>query len=97
VLVKNQLGQYRHRIEDADFLNTSKSLDVVTSDLQGEIMKTRMQPIETVIGKFQRVVRDIARDMGKKIDLTLEGSETELDKSLLEAIKDPLTHIVSPA
>jgi two-component system chemotaxis sensor kinase CheA len=94
VLVKNQLGQYRHRIEDTDFLNTSKSLDVVTSDLQGEIMKTRMQPIETVVGKFQRVVRDIARDLGKRIDLTLEGSETELDKSLLEAIKDPLTHIV---
>jgi two-component system chemotaxis sensor kinase CheA len=94
VLVRNQLNQHRHRIEDTDFLNTSKSLDVVTSDLQGEIMKTRMQPIDSVVGKFQRVVRDIARDLGKKIDLTLEGSDTELDKSLLEAIKDPLTHIV---
>ncbi len=54
VLVRNQLVQYRNKIDDADFLSTSKSLDVVTSDLQGEIMKTRMQPIETVIGKFQR-------------------------------------------
>lgn len=94
VLVRNQLLQFRHKIDSADFQNTSKSLDVVTSDLQGEIMKTRMQPIETVVGKFQRVVRDISRDLGKKIDLTLEGSETELDKSMLEAIKDPLTHIV---
>lgn len=94
VLVKNQLSQFRQRIDEPDFLNASQSLDVVTSDLQGEIMKTRMQPIETVVGKFQRVVRDIARDLGKKIDLTIEGGETELDKSLLEAIKDPLTHIV---
>lgn len=94
VLIRNQLVQHRYKNEDPDFLNTSKSLDVVTSDLQGEIMKTRMQPIETVVGKFQRVVRDIARDLGKQIDLTLEGAETELDRSLLEAIKDPLTHIV---
>jgi len=94
VLVRNQLMQHRTKTEDNEFLSASKSLDVVTSDLQSEIMKTRMQPIETVVGKFQRMVRDIARDLGKKIDLTLEGSETELDKSLLEAIKDPLTHIV---
>jgi len=94
VLVRNQLLQHRTKNEDTDFLNTSKSLDVVTSDLQSEVMKTRMQPIESVVGKFQRVVRDIARDLNKKIDLTLEGSDTELDKSLLESIKDPLTHIV---
>lgn len=94
VLVRNQLLQYRSTNENAEFLNTAKSLDVVTSDLQSEVMKTRMQPIESVVGKFQRVVRDIARDLNKKIDLTLEGSETELDKSLLESVKDPLTHIV---
>ena len=94
VLVRNQLLQFRHKVDNADFQNTSKSLDVVTSELQGEVMKTRMQPVETVVGKFQRVVRDIAREMNKKIDLTLEGIDTELDKSMLEAIKDPLTHIV---
>ena len=94
VLVRNQVLQHRNRIDDTDFLNASKSLDVVTSDLQSEVMKTRMQPIETVVGKFNRVVRDISKDLGKRIDLTLEGAETELDKSLLEAIKDPLTHIL---
>jgi two-component system chemotaxis sensor kinase CheA len=97
VLVRNQLVQYRSTVEDIDFLAASKSLDVVTSELQGEVMKTRMQPIETVVGKFSRMVRDIAKELGKKIDLTLEGSETELDKSLLEAVKDPLTHIVRNA
>ncbi len=94
VLVRNQLIQYRTKIEDPDFLATSKTLDGVTSDLQGEVMKTRMQPIDAVVGKFNRMVRDIARDLNKKIDLTLEDSDTELDKGLLEAVKDPLTHIV---
>ena len=94
VLIRNQFLQQRNRSEDLEFLATSKSLDVVTSELRGEVMKTRMQPIETVVGKFQRLVRDIAKDLNKRIDLTLEGSETELDKSLLEAVKDPLTHIV---
>lgn len=94
VLVRNQFLQYRDKNEVAEFLGMSKSLDVVTSELQSEVMKTRMQPIGNVVSKFQRVVRDISRDLGKKIDLTLEGSETELDKTLLEAIKDPLTHLV---
>ncbi len=94
VLVRNQLLQHRNKTEDPEFLATSKSLDVVTSELQGEVMKTRMQPIDTVVGKFQRLVRDISKDLAKRIDLTLEGADTELDKSLLEAIKDPLTHIV---
>lgn len=94
VLVRNQFLQYRNKNEVAEFLAMSKNLDVVTSELQSEVMKTRMQPIGNVVSKFQRVVRDISRDLGKKIDLTLEGTETELDKTLLEAIKDPLTHLV---
>ncbi len=94
VLVRNQFLQYRNKNEVAEFLGMSKNLDVVTSELQSEVMKTRMQPIGNVVTKFQRVVRDISRDLGKKIDLTLEGVETELDKTLLEAIKDPLTHLV---
>jgi two-component system, chemotaxis family, sensor kinase CheA len=95
VLVRNQFLQYRNKNEVAEFLGMSKNLDVVTSELQSEVMKTRMQPIGNVVTKFQRVVRDISRDLGKKIDLTLEGVETELDKTLLEAIKDPLTHSLS--
>ena len=75
----------------------AQSLSVVTTELQNEVMLTRMQPIGVVVNKFQRVVRDLARDLNKKIDLTLQGAETELDKTLLEAIKDPLTHIVRNA
>ncbi len=94
VLVRNQVLQYSNRGEDLEFLNLSQRLDVVTSDLQDQVMKTRMQPIGNVLTKFQRLIRDLARDMGKKIDLTVQGKDTELDKTLLEAIKDPLTHIV---
>ena len=94
VLVRNQVLQYSNQNDDLEFLNLSQRLDQVTSELQGEVMKTRMQPIGNVLSKFQRVVRDLSRDLGKKIELSLHGVETELDKTLLEAIKDPLTHIV---
>lgn len=94
VLVRNQVLQYSNQRDDLEFLNLSQRLDIVTSELQGEVMKTRMQPIGNILSKFQRVVRDLARDLGKKIELNLVGVETELDKTLLEAIKDPLTHIV---
>ncbi len=94
VLIRNQFLQYRNKHEESELLSLSKNLDVVTSDLQTEVMNTRMQPIGSVLGKFQRMVRDVSRELGKKIDLTLEGSETELDKTLLEAIKDPITHLV---
>jgi two-component system chemotaxis sensor kinase CheA len=94
VLVRNQVLQYSLKSDDYEFLNLSQRLDLVTSELQEDVMRTRMQPIGTILTKFQRVVRDLARDLGKHIDLTIKGSETELDKSLLEAIKDPLTHII---
>ncbi len=94
VLVRNQVLQYSNQSDDLNFLNLSQRLDLVTSELQNEVMKTRMQPIGNVLTKFQRVVRDLSRDLNKKMELTLEGTETELDKTLLEAIKDPLTHIV---
>ncbi len=94
VLVRNQVLQYSHDSDDYTFLNLSQRLDVVTSELQGEVMKTRMQPIGTILSRFQRVVRDIAKDVNKKIELVLEGIETELDRTLLEAVKDPLTHII---
>jgi two-component system, chemotaxis family, sensor kinase CheA len=94
VLVRNQVLQYSNNSDDLEFLALSQRLDLVTSELQGEVMKTRMQPIGNVLTKFQRVVRDLARDLNKKLELNLYGVETELDKTLLEAIKDPLTHIV---
>lgn len=94
VLVRNQVLQYSLKSDDYEFLNLSQRLDLVTSELQEDVMRTRMQPIGTILTKFQRVVRDLARDLGKQIDLSIKGAETELDKSLLEAIKDPLTHII---
>jgi two-component system chemotaxis sensor kinase CheA len=94
VLVRNRVLQKVDTYRDLEFLSLSQSLDVVTTDLQSEIMKTRMQPIGNVLSKLQRMSRDLARELGKRIDLTLQGTETELDKTLLEAVKDPLTHIV---
>lgn len=94
VLVRNQVLQFSSQSEDLEFLNLSKRLNAVTSEIQGEMMKTRMQPIGNILSKFNRVVRDLSHELGKDISLSLHGSETELDKSLLEAIKDPLTHIV---
>lgn len=94
VLVRNQVLQYSSKSDDMEFISMSKRLNVVTSDIQGEMMKTRMQPIGNILSKFNRVVRDLAHELGKEITLTVHGADTELDKSLLEAIKDPLTHIV---
>lgn len=94
VLVRNQVIQYSNRTDDLEFLNLSQRLNVVTGEIQGEMMKTRMQPIGNVLTKFSRLVRELSKSLGKKIELELIGSETELDKTLLEAVKDPLTHIV---
>ncbi len=97
VLVRNQVLQYSNKTDDLEFLNLSQKLDVVTSELQEETMKTRMQPIGNILSKFQRVVRDLSGSLNKKINLNLVGVETELDKTLIEAVKDPLTHIVRNA
>ncbi len=94
VLVRNQVLQFANRSDDFEFLRMSQRLDIVTSEIQGEVMKTRMQPIGVVLTKFQRIVRDLSNSLNKRIDLILAGTETELDKTLLEAVKDPLMHIV---
>ena len=94
VLVRNQVIQFTDRNADQDFQKLSQRLNIVTSELQNDVMKTRMQPVGTILTKFHRVVRDMSRDLGKKIELKLEGVETELDKTLVEAVKDPLTHLV---
>lgn len=94
VLTRNQVLEFAKTSENNDFLNLTQRLDLVTSELQDNVMKTRMQPIGSIFTKFQRVVRELGSSLGKKIELRIEGAETELDKSLLEAIKDPLTHII---
>jgi len=94
VLARNQILQFNSQDQDPALLATMQHLSLVTTELQEGVMKTRMQPIGNVWNKFPRVVRDLATSCGKKIRLEMEGKETELDKTLIEAIKDPLTHIV---
>ncbi|MCC7013459.1 MAG: chemotaxis protein CheA [Planctomycetes bacterium] len=94
VLARNQVLQFNASTNDNGFLATTQRLNLITTELQESIMKTRMQPISTVWSKLPRVVRDLAQTLGKKIRVEMEGKETELDKTILEAIKDPLTHIV---
>ncbi|MEO5922292.1 MAG: chemotaxis protein CheW [Bryobacteraceae bacterium] len=94
VLARNQILQYSSRQDDATLNATAQRLNLITTQLQEGVMKTRMQPIGMVWNKLPRVVRDLASACGKQIQLDMDGAETELDKSIIEAIKDPLTHIV---
>ncbi|WP_016956735.1 chemotaxis protein CheA [Catenovulum agarivorans] len=94
VLVRNRLVSLGINVNDEDMSKAIANLDVVTGDLQGAVMKTRMQPIKKVFGRFPRVVRDLARSLNKEITLLLEGEETDLDKNLVEALADPLVHLV---
>jgi two-component system chemotaxis sensor kinase CheA len=94
VLARNQVLQVTTNLEDAVFQATSQRLNLVTTELQEGIMKTRMQPIGSIWNKYPRVVRDLSAQCGKQIRLEMEGADTELDRSILEAIKDPLTHVV---
>jgi len=94
VLARNQILQTTKGFEDVNFRAITQRLNLVTSELQEGVMKTRMQPINTVWSKFPRIVRDLAITCKKQVRLEMFGKETELDKTLIEAIKDPLTHIV---
>ncbi|MEE4246706.1 MAG: chemotaxis protein CheA, partial [Kangiellaceae bacterium] len=94
VLARNRLKMLGQNYQDEELNKAVATLDVVTSDLQGSVMKTRMQPIKKVFGRFPRVVRDLARSLKKEISLQLEGEETDLDKNLVEALADPLVHLV---
>lgn len=94
VLVRNRLVSLGISSNDEEMTKAVSNLDVVTADLQGAVMKTRMQPIKKVFGRFPRVVRDLARTLGKDINLELIGEETDLDKNLVEALADPLVHLV---
>ena len=94
VLVRNRLVSLGISREDEEMSKALANLDLVTSDLQGAVMKTRMQPIKKVFGRFPRVVRDLARSLNKEIDLRMIGEDTDLDKNLVEALADPLVHLV---
>ncbi len=94
VLVRNRLLSLGLNSADEEMSKAVSNLDVVTADLQGAVMKTRMQPIKKVFGRFPRVVRDLARSLKKEIVLEMRGEETDLDKNLVEALADPLIHLV---
>jgi two-component system, chemotaxis family, sensor kinase CheA len=94
VLVRNRLVSLSTTAQNEEMSKAISNLDVVTADIQGAVMKTRMQPIKKVFGRFPRVVRDLARSLHKDIELVLEGEETDLDKNLVEALADPLVHLV---
>ena len=94
VLVRNRLVRLGLKSTDESMAKAVANLDVVTGDLQASVMKTRMQPIKKVFGRFPRVVRDLARQLKKEINLELKGEETDLDKNLVEALADPLVHLV---
>ncbi|HEY9782911.1 MAG TPA: chemotaxis protein CheA [Leptolyngbyaceae cyanobacterium] len=94
VLARNSLLQFAASQEDTAFNATCHQLNLITTELQSGVMKTRMQPINGVWQQFGRVIRDLAIAYGKQVQLEMVGAQTELDKSIIEAIKDPLTHLV---
>lgn len=94
VLLRNRLVSIAAHRSDQEMNKVIANLDVVTADLQGSVMKTRLQPIKKVFGRFPRVVRDLARKLGKQINLVMEGEDTELDKNLVDALADPMIHMV---
>ncbi len=94
VLTRNEIVQLVDNTRSATFSAPSQRLNIITSELQEGVMKTRMQPIGDVWGKLPRVVRDLSHQMGKSVRIEMDGKDTELDKTIIEAIKDPLTHIV---
>ena len=94
VLTRNQLLQILRHTKDSDFGAPLQRLNHVVSELQEGVMKTRMQPIGNAWSKLPRIIRDISMELGKKIDLEMNGQETELDRQVLDLIKDPLTHMV---
>lgn len=97
VLVRNQIVRLTDSMTDMNLVQSSQRLSIVATELQEGIMKTRMQPIEHLWSKMPRVVRDLAKQTEKDVQLVMIGGDTELDRSLLEAIKDPLTHMVRNA
>jgi len=94
VLARNQLLQISNTVEHAGLQAASQRMNLIATELQEQVMKTRMQPIGIIWDQFPRTVRDVALGCGKQVSIEMEGKETELDKTIIEAIKDPLTHLV---
>jgi two-component system chemotaxis sensor kinase CheA len=97
VLTRNQVVQHASALHDVTLLRASQRLNLITSELQEGVMKTRMQPIDHIWSKFPRVVRDLSVACAKQVRLDMHGRDTELDRTLLDAVKDPLTHLVRNA
>ncbi|HTP69524.1 MAG TPA: chemotaxis protein CheW [Dongiaceae bacterium] len=97
VLARNHIVQYMQKADDHSLAVSSQRLNLITTELQESVMKTRMQPIGNLWSKFPRTVRDLAMSCGKQVRIEMEGKDTELDKTIVEAIKDPLTHLVRNA
>src|SRR5579871_1000681 len=97
VLARNQLLQASNSLQDVPLQSVSQRMNLIVTEVQEQVMKTRMQPIGNVWNKFPRTVRDLALNCGKEVTLEMEGQGTELDRTIIEAIKDPLTHLVRNA
>ncbi|OAX55098.1 chemotaxis protein CheA [Xanthomonas graminis] len=97
VLSRNRLKTLRVRLRDEELDRAVSSLDIATSRLQSAVMRTRMQPVGKVFSRFPKVARDVARSLNKEVDLELIGADTELDRNLVEALADPLVHLVRNA
>jgi len=97
VLVRNRLTNLGAHLKDEELKKAVANLDLVTADLQSGVMQTRMQPIKKVFSRFPRLARDVARNLDKEIDLVMSGEKTDLDKNLVEALSDPLVHLVRNA
>lgn len=94
VLARNQIVSNTAQFDQAALMTAAQRLNIITTELQENVMKTRMQPIGNVWARFPRIVRDVSGELGKRVRLIMEGQSTELDRTIIEAIKDPLTHIV---
>ncbi|MEN6539787.1 MAG: chemotaxis protein CheA, partial [Mizugakiibacter sp.] len=97
VLVRNRIANLAARSEDSPLERAVGELDRVTNDLQTAVMRTRMQPVGRLFQRFPRIARDLARQLGKQVQLELEGEDTQLDRNLVEALADPLVHLVRNA
>ena len=97
ILARNQILQHSQAYDDGAFQGAVQRLNLLTTELQSSVMKARLQPIGNLLKKFQRIVRDLSIACGKKVDFEVSGQTTELDKTLIEAIRDPLTHIIRNA
>ena len=97
VLARNRLKNLRTRLKDDEFERAVSSLDLATARLQNAVMRTRMQPVGKVFSRFNKLARDVARSLAKEVELEIIGADTELDRNLVEALADPLVHLVRNA